>query len=722
MARPSFVLYDGLMSTPIDDVKVPGWNFDAWPADSSVTLVNVPWSNTYRDVVRFEDGGALNRYIDSRVKEEADVLTSLSYIPTNRPIRLHDPENRFYKYNYLRVRNNLIPGSRDTQRDYYYFITDVAFVNGDTTMITVQLDVFQTFIYDVTFGNCYVERGHIAMANSRRFDAFGRTHLTLAEGLETGSDYVNVAEFSKPLVRPGAATSDYLVCSIIDLGGNWGEEGSINVPVAPGSTLQGARSGASYYIVQDADLINFLLLMRSYPWIAQGIISITAVPKVTRYYPSFAYPNANSTSGRSMIKGVPASYHNPISYYLERGDEEKFRDVLRQNLPDRYKKLDKLLTYPYSVVELTTSTGTPLELRPENWPSEHLEVQEMMSFHHPGQKIAVYPKGYNSGGRSTGTRGDDLDRATVVSSLPQVAIANDQASLALANQAHSIAYSRESSDWSQQKSLRGNALSYDQAQAGSALQNNLLNLQQANERQNQQASAQWANDDAFMGTAKSAGMGALGGSVAGPIGTVVGGVGGLGAGLLGQLNAGMQGNRSAETLANNQRTQSMGNMLSQANDRATRDTNKSLSDWAAKGDYENTIAGINAKIQDTQATPPSVVGQMGGEMFNFVSAQGQNIKARLKRIDDAHVTLIGEYWLRYGYAINRFMRPTNLHAMSRFTYWKMSETYIGTSPMPETYKQAIRGIFEKGVTVWRNAGDIGMIDTADNTPSGGISY
>ena len=40
--------------------------------------------------------------------------------------------------------------------------------------------------------------------------------------------------------------------------------------------------------------------------------------------------------------------------------------------------------------------------------------------------------------------------------------------------------------------------------------------------------------------------------------------------------------------------------------------------------------------------------------------------------------------------------------------------------MPETYKQAIRGILEKGVTVWSNPNDIGNIDTADNEPLEGI--
>jgi len=61
-------------------------------------------------------------------------------------------------------------------------------------------------------------------------------------------------------------------------------------------------------------------------------------------------------------------------------------------------------------------------------------------------------------------------------------------------------------------------------------------------------------------------------------------------------------------------------------------------------------------------------------------------------------------------------------AMTKFTYWKMSESYIKAAPMPESYKQVIRGIFEKGVTVWATPADIGNIDISDNAIIPGISY
>ena len=50
----------------------------------------------------------------------------------------------------------------------------------------------------------------------------------------------------------------------------------------------------------------------------------------------------------------------------------------------------------------------------------------------------------------------------------------------------------------------------------------------------------------------------------------------------------------------------------------------------------------------------------------------------------------------------------------------MRETYLARAPIPETYKQAVRGIFEKGVTVWTNPFHIGNIDTTVNEPLEGV--
>ena len=60
--------------------------------------------------------------------------------------------------------------------------------------------------------------------------------------------------------------------------------------------------------------------------------------------------------------------------------------------------------------------------------------------------------------------------------------------------------------------------------------------------------------------------------------------------------------------------------------------------------------------------------------------------------------------------------------MSKFTYWKMHELYVRSAKCPEEFRLTIKGIFEKGVTVWKSPDDIGVVDYFDNEPLSGISY
>ena len=152
-----------------------------------------------------------------------------------------------------------------------------------------------------------------------------------------------------------------------------------------------------------------------------------------------------------------------------------------------------------------------------------------------------------------------------------------------------------------------------------------------------------------------------------------------------------------------------------------RDTNRDLAEFSAQGDYANTIAGINARVQDAALTQPSMRGQYGGDIVN-VNHGTSELSLRWKMLSGAALTAVGEYWLRYGYAIHRFGQiPSSLMVMTNFTYWKLSESYIRTAPMPESFKQAIRGIFEKGVTVWSDPAKIGTIDVADNAALTGVT-
>lgn len=704
------------------------FNYNNWTADSVITLSNVPWNNDYRDVVSFDTTDQLNAYIDQRAAENVSI-TSM-YAKANEPINVDAPFNKVNRYNYIRVYNPAQPiFGGDTPRYFYYFILDVIYVAPNTTQIVVQLDVWQSYIRLTQFGRCYIESGHIGIANENNFVNNGRDYLTVPEGMDVGSDYVNIGRRAVDVMSVDTGKHDVLVASTLKLEAFPGTKENPNIVSAQGSKFAGLPSGASYYIWPSSD--SFLAFMKdreNAPWVTQGIISVTMIPKVNRYN-AFTYGQLP----------IGASYAPAWTLFPRRYNMWKdWRDAasLLSYIPERYRGLRKLFTFPYMAIELTTHTGTPIIIRPEMWNAPDASIFEMVTFIPPNQRMVFGPMGYNapapiraSNSPNTNTidgeqweRQNDefLDLTTQISGFPSMAVVNDGAILYMAQTANSRAYSYQSADWSQSRAIRGNQNSYDQASAGIAAGMDSTNTGIVADAASTGVSNQLARDQTLLqgigGVASGVGMGAF----AGPAGAIAGGVGALGSGIMGALSTNNQINASNEQFAVRNVSALGQNAISSRQAGYIRDTNKGLADWAAKGDYENAIAGINARVQDAQLTPPSTAGQTGGETM-LIANYTMNVEARWKMIDQNAMAIIGEHWLRYGYAVRRYgFLPQNLMVMAKFTYWKLAECAIRVAPMPEAFKQIIRGIMEKGVTVWSDPEDIGVTDPALNAPLSGI--
>lgn len=85
-------------------------------------------------------------------------LTNYSYLRKNRnSIRLKKKIQDLYDCNYLVFKNTSYEN-----RYFYAFITDLDYVNDNTTEISYQIDVLQTWWFDVTYNECFVERNHTA--------------------------------------------------------------------------------------------------------------------------------------------------------------------------------------------------------------------------------------------------------------------------------------------------------------------------------------------------------------------------------------------------------------------------------------------------------------------------------------------------------------------------------------------------------------------------------
>lgn len=711
------------------------FNYEVWTANSELTLCNVPWDAVYKDVWGAESTDALNEYIDER--GDSTTISNAMYARIDEPISIDMPLGRAQRYNYVRVFNPAQPTtSPDSPKYYYYFIRGIRHVAPETTEIVVQLDVWQTYIRLVQFGRAYIERGHIGIANQNNFRNYGRDYLTVQEGLDIGSEYVNVAQREVVIMDPFAnsnppePTFNVMAISTIDLNGDHGTEAAPKNPSANPTYIQNqVPSGAGVYVWDDAK--DFMAFMRDFskkPWVTAGLVSITLLPPQQRFFKyGYGFGGAKDPVTRARAGYIAPSIHRKLFPNWRNSS-----DILNY-IPARYRHLKKFLTSPYCMIEMTFNSGSAVVLKPESWNSDSASVMEKLSIMPPSQRLAAIPLNYNGrnatpdvpegsvpAGATWYKDGDYLDMAVFLSNFPTIPIVNNGQIMYLASNARSIASQYSSNDWAQQRALQGNQVAFDQASAGIGagrdLANNAISADQAQTAIQQNLASQQALLNLFGGTASGAGMGAF----AGPAGAIAGGVGGLVSGGLGLMGQGMQADAANQALAVRTGTAGVARDINSGLGTTMRDSNKGLADWAAKGDYANDRAQMDAKIQDASMIPHGMSGQFGGETFNLVN-DDMNLTMRIKMLDQASIAVVGEYWLRYGYPVRRSaMIPNDLRVMDKFSYWKLSEIYIRTGGMPESFKQTIRGILEKGVTVWNNPEDIGRIDFADNRALPGI--
>jgi hypothetical protein len=701
---------------PVDKTFGHGFNYAVWSANTTVTLANVPWNSDYRDIVRFDNPAGLDNFIDT-ASGPVTTTTGVTYAAMGRPIRLQIPFERANTFNYLRAHNPAQPiTGGDTGRSYYYFVVGVNYIAPDTTELIIQLDVWQSFGYSTTFGNCFIERGHVGIANEESFTNFGRDYLTTPEGLDLGNEYEIRKQYSLTVGSarfdaPGLGIPDYsiLVASSTALDEDAGTVAAPKLTSAKGSQMENLPNGAEIYLFNALEHFKaFMVAMKDKPWVTQGIMSVQAVPRMQRYGVNLTSTYINEVPVDEVASGVL----NNIKTNVGTG----WRNQLDLG---RYWRLTKFATYPYMVIEMTSYTGTPLVLKPECWQDANMGVVEVPHFSPPNARLAFYPYRYNSTDETPATSDDEgiindggefLNMVTGIMNFPTFSVVNNGYMQFMASNANSIAYQHSSADWSQQRALQGAQTSYDQATSGIGTSQDVTG---------QGISAAAQQTKLSMDTMRSQGFQSAGNSTLNgfrnldPVGMAQG-VANAGVTYAINTNQANQSNTIASGLSagiNRATTDNMGYV---------RDTNQQLAQFGANGDYANAIAGINAKVQDAKLTQPTTAGQVGGDAFNL-AAYKWGVELKVKMLQPAIMNAIGEFWLRYGYAVNRFGRmPEGFMVMDKFTYWKLKETYITSANCPETFKQTLRGIFEKGVTVWKNPLDIGNIDTADNEPLTGV--
>nr|DAR18429.1 MAG TPA: Major tail protein [Caudoviricetes sp.] len=738
------------------------FDYSVWGPGTEVTLCNVPWDSMYRDVYWFDSPERTIAYIRS-FDETRNLPTvsikNLTYCAQGVPVRISIPFSEANTFNYLIVQNSSFPISQKNRATtFFYFIQSVDYVAPETTQLTISLDVWQTYHSMVKFGSAFIERSHCLEYRQKRViekgdgDAgsiFSRMWLKQPESFSLGERHTIYRSWfgniNSEKVNSFNEQFDFVavIISTINLDSDFGTTGNPSMYTATGSNVKtlvphlettgqavsvNNVSGATYYMCDIKNLPNIMKELSAAPWVSQGILDIYYVPKrllignqISGKLGSQGLMKVDTAYARKVVEVAYNFMPNKLPDFLK----ENGNTVGRKNLK-RLKRFLKFYTSPYMYLEVSFNNGQTLALAPEllnDWNAVRINMECHVL--PPSPRLVGYVRGYNTDKHDSSWKTDTeyVNEAVVIDNFPHLPVVNDQSMIWYASHAHSIAQSRTAASWGLDKSTRAADTSFDATmrgiRAGNAIMNNNLGAQNLNTALAN--TAQMAHQQVNSANRAISG---IGGAVSTALTNPLGGIGQLGGYVQGQvtsdistaidINARNMGNVISQNLT--RANQSEQNMLTGTNAAANRD----LAKWASQGDYQQQIAAINASVKDAQITPPSVSGASGGDAFNWIM-NGAVIFCKLKMVSTDVIRRQGQFWERYGYACDFFLSnlPDKLRVMDRFSYWKCKDVRIYSSACPQTYVDTLRGILEKGVTVWHSPmyreekfGDVSL----DNAP------
>ena len=143
------------------------------PQSTIYICSGVRLDNRYEHSIYFADATAQQEYFAGKVVK---TFSAYSYLRKSWPLQVEATMEQAKTWSYLYFRNG-------TGKYYYYFINQVEYKNDNMVELTLELDVLQTYRFDFSLLQCFVERQHTTSDNPGDF--------TVDEGLELGEPVDN---------------------------------------------------------------------------------------------------------------------------------------------------------------------------------------------------------------------------------------------------------------------------------------------------------------------------------------------------------------------------------------------------------------------------------------------------------------------------------------------------------------------------------------------------
>ena len=625
------------------------------PTNRVRLIKNVPFSINYQDVVLFDNATDQQNYFNSLPYKEFDNIT---YTRNNGQIKVNANRETLLDYNYMYFQN-----TNYGTKIFYAFITDVIYINPNTSLIKFIVDEWQTWCFDLTFRPTFIERKHCKRWNSDGTPVIN----TVPEGLDYGTEYlvkdhedynnnlywicfVTSLELNTSLLEvadvPTILTTFYLpiykTTSNVVTGGTF-HVGSINASFpTPNDLLRQFRNNAS--------LVNTLV----------SCFIVSEPPFEYNYLVNSDSLDVTITGkgGVAQIPNLDSNYHGAV-FYGKQVPNRPSHSFSKYGSLKNYVTESKLLMYPYSYVQLVDGQGNNFIIKPEYLTTSTINVTTYTSAG-LNSKQAHIVQDYRQQNVDLSACRWELQNG-IINSMPNALTIVDD---------YSSAY------------LQGNK---------NTISTNISNVQLQISANNKIAQNNM-NANLASVTAQSVGNILTGGISGGIAGAGKGGIGvgpGIASGVITNAISGVANYTSSYIQGRNyvENTELQGNVTE-----------------------EKTIASAMAKIDDTENVADNVALQ-GGDVYFTYQNQYSGYCLVYKQISPEYITILEDYFQKYGYKVNIIEIP-NLHTRQSWDYIRTVGCNVVGSINNDSL-QKIRTIFNNGVTIWHTT-DVGNYNLSNN--------
>lgn len=291
---------------------------------SKVYLLSVPLENDYKNTLYFTSLSEQNNYFASKVVKS---YTNFSYLRKDNLMYVPAHFDTIFNVNYVMYQN-----SKYNNKWFYAFVKNIKYENDECTIIEIETDVIQTWLFDYTIKPSFVEREHVSD------DTVGKH--TVIEGLETGEYIVNST------TRSNIGNAHVVIAT------TW----NFKEKKESGSYINGIYHGVDYILVgptSATSVIKYILGIYADEGKSDAITGLFMVPDTLTNYNNVSWDYLTEEGGLSWGQYKFLQFDSSNAVNIGATVIYKPLDTINGYTP----RNKKLFTFPYQYLNASNNSG-----------------------------------------------------------------------------------------------------------------------------------------------------------------------------------------------------------------------------------------------------------------------------------------------------------------------------------------------------------------------------